>query len=104
DAAARALPTDRRGAPQSVLARQLANPFLVPDFAASSHNRGQARRLAGWELLGPLCRSFEEVGNGASTTMPLPEAREVMLPGSLQLMKHQAEVVASASDGHRTFL
>ncbi len=99
-----ALTTERRVVPQSVLARQLANPFLVPDFAAASHNRGQARRLAGWELLGPLFRSFEEVGNGASTTMPLPEAREVMLPGVLQLMKHQAEVVAAAADGHRTFL
>ena len=27
-----------------------------------------------------------------------------MLPGALQLMKHQAEVVAAAADGHRTFL
>ena len=97
-------PTERRVVPQSVLARQLANPFLVPDFTAASQNRGQARRLAGWELLGPLFRSFEEVGNGASTTMPLPEPREVMLPGVLQLMKHQAEVVAAAADGHRTFL
>jgi hypothetical protein len=96
--------TERRVVPQSVLARQLANPFLVPDFSAGSQNRGEARRLAGWELLGPLFRSFEEVGNGASTTMPLPEARDVMLPGALQLMKHQAEVVAAAADGHRTFL
>jgi SNF2 family DNA or RNA helicase len=95
---------DRRVVPQSVLARQLANPFLVPDFSAASQNRGQARRLAGWELLGPLFRSFEYVGNGASTSMPLPEPRDVMLPGVLQLMKHQAEVVASAADGHRTFL
>ncbi len=96
--------TERRVIPQSVLARQLANPFLVPDFSAASQSRGEARRLAGWELLGPLFRSFEEVGNGASTTMPLPDAREVMVPGVLQLMKHQAEVVAAAADGHRTFL
>ena len=27
-----------------------------------------------------------------------------MLPGALQLMKHQAQVVAAAADGHRTFL
>jgi superfamily II DNA or RNA helicase len=98
------LVVERRVVPQSVLARQLANPFLVPDYTASSQNRGQARRLAGWELLGPLFRSFEEVGNGAATSMPLPEPREVMLPGVLQLMKHQAEVVAAAADGHRTFL
>ncbi|MEO6511612.1 MAG: ATP-dependent helicase, partial [Nocardioides sp.] len=95
---------ERRVVPQSVLARQLSNPFLPPDFTAVSQNRGQARRLAGWELLGPLFRSFEEVGNGAATSMPLPEPREVMLPGALELMKHQAEVVASAADGHRTFL
>ena len=96
--------TERRVVPQSVFARQLANPFLVPDFSAGSQNRGEARRLAGWELLGPLFRSFEEVGNGASTTMPLPDARDVNVPGALQLMKHQAEVVAAAADGHRTFL
>jgi hypothetical protein len=98
------LVVERRVVPQSVLARQLSNPFLTPDFTAVSQNRGQARRLAGWELLGPLFRSFEEVGNGAATSMPLPDPREVMLPGSLALMKHQAEVVASAADGHRTFL
>jgi hypothetical protein len=98
------LVVERRVVPQSVLSRQLSNPFLAPDFTAVSQGRGQARRLAGWELLGPLFRSFEEVGNGAATSMPLPEAREVMLPGALQLMKHQAEVVAAAADGHRTFL
>jgi hypothetical protein len=98
------LTVERRVVPQSVLSRQLANPFLTPDFQAASQNRGEARRLAGWELLGPLFRSFEVVGNGATTSMPLPEARDVMLPGVLQLMKHQAQVVAAAADGHRTFL
>ncbi len=95
---------ERRVVPQSVIARQLANPFLVPDFSAATDQRSGPRRLAGWELLGPLFRSFEYVGNGASTSMPLPEPRDVRLPGMLHLMPHQAEVVASAEDGHRTYL
>jgi len=95
---------ERRVVPQSVVARQLANPFLVPDFSGVTLHRTGPRRLSGWELLGPLFRSFEYVGNGASTSLPLPEPRDVRLPGALHLMPHQAEVVAAAADGHRTFL
>ncbi len=49
---------EKRVIPQSVQARQLANPFLAPDF---EHARAKVRprRLAGWELLEPLFRSFE---------------------------------------------
>ena len=32
------------------------------------------RRLAGWELLGPLLRSFEQAGGGAPACMALPDA------------------------------
>ena len=35
--------------PRSVISRQLANPFLVPDFSAAEHVNGRARRLAGWD-------------------------------------------------------
>ncbi len=64
--------------PQSVISRQLANPFLTPDFSAASQRTVRPRRLAGWELLGPLFRSFEYAGGGAVSCMPLPE------PGSLE--------------------
>src|SRR5690348_5091997 len=48
-----------RVAPQSVISRQLANPFLAPDFSAVPQRTSRPRRLADWELLGPLLSSFE---------------------------------------------
>ena len=102
-ATAEAAPTGRRVVPASVTARQLANPFLAPDFDAVRHGSGQARRLAGWELLGPLFRSFEYASNGVSC-MPLPEPEAVRLPEHRELMRHQGQLVAAAADGHRTFL
>ena len=52
--------TSAGSCPQSVVSRQLANPFLAPDFSAAEQRQRRAR--AGWprwELLGPLFRSFE---------------------------------------------
>src|SRR4051794_23330552 len=95
---------ERRVVPRSVVARQLANPFLAPDFSAVEQNRPPPRRLASWELLGPLLRSFEYAGSGASASMALPEPTSLRAPGTLTLMPHQAEVVAAAEAGHRTFL
>ena len=89
--------------PQSVISRQLANPFLAPDYSAARPTQARARRLAGWELLGPLFRSFEQPGGGTAC-MPLPEPSSLRTPGALQLMPHQAQVVAAAEAGHRTFL
>ncbi|WP_447925331.1 DEAD/DEAH box helicase [Georgenia muralis] len=94
--------TARRVVPQSVVSRQLANPFLAPDYSAAGRRAVRPRRLAGWELLGPLFRSFEL--GGASSCMDLPEPSPVRLPGGLELMPHQARVVAAAAAGHRTFL
>ncbi len=94
---------ERRVVPQSVVSRQLANPFLAPDFAAAAQSRPRARRLANWELLGPLLRSFEYGGNGVSC-MPLPDASEAKPHPGLPLMAHQAQVVAAAASGHRSFL
>ncbi|HYF74906.1 MAG TPA: DEAD/DEAH box helicase, partial [Nocardioides sp.] len=94
----------RRVVPQSVIQRQLSNPFLVPDFSHVQPGSGRARRLAGWELLGPLFRSFEYAANGPSC-MPLPEPiSAVKLPDGRELMHHQAQLVAGAGSGHRTFL
>ncbi|MET1063057.1 MAG: DEAD/DEAH box helicase, partial [Aeromicrobium sp.] len=91
--------------PRSVIARQLANPFLAPDYAAAAErSAAKARRLAGWELLEPLFRSFERAATGAPACMALPEPRRVPLPPGRELMPHQAQVVAATADGHRTFL
>jgi len=46
--------TERRVVPQSVVSRQLANPFLAPDFSTAPQLTSRPRRLASWELLGPL--------------------------------------------------
>ncbi len=95
--------TERRVVPQSVVARQLANPFLPPDFTMAEERRpAHARRLGSWELIGPLLRAFEQ--GGASSCMDLPEPRPIRTPPGPELMPHQAQVVAAAEDGHRTFL
>ncbi len=96
---------ERRAIPQSVIARQLANPFLVPDFEAATQVRKPTGRLATWELLGPLFRSFEDTTPGAPVCMELPEEPGmVMLPPGRELMTHQARMVEAAAEGHRTFL
>ncbi|MDQ2877267.1 MAG: DEAD/DEAH box helicase, partial [Actinomycetota bacterium] len=90
--------------PQSVLARQLANPFLVPDFSAVPQRTARPRRLDGWELLGPLLDSFERAGGGAPACMALPAPTARFTPEALELMPHQGQLVAAAAAGHRTFL
>ena len=93
---------ERRVIPQSVLQHQLANPFLRPDFEIGHRRSTESHRLATWELLGPLFRSFEL--GGSSSCMELPEAMSLNAPGKLELMPHQARMIASAAEGHRTFL
>jgi hypothetical protein len=98
------VPTERRVVPQSVISRQLANPFLAPDFSSARPSPARPHRLAGWELLGPLLSSFERAGGGASACMALPEPSSLHAPGGLELMPHQAQLIAAAASGHRTFL
>jgi len=85
--------TSRRVAPPQAIARQLANPFLAPDYSAVQQlKRPTTNRLGGWELLTPLFRAFESGGD--STCMPLPEPTE--LPHGIrgmELMHHQAQLV-----------
>lgn len=91
--------------PRSVVSRQMANPFLAPDFEAAAQRAApRARRLAGWELLEPLFRSFEKAATGAPACMALPDPRPVPVPSGRDLMPHQAQVVTAAARGHRTFL
>jgi SNF2-related domain/Helicase conserved C-terminal domain len=96
--------TERRVVPQSVISRQLANPFLAPDFSAVPQVTSRPRRLANWELLGPLLSSFERAGVGAPACMALPAPTARFTPAGLELMPHQGQVVAAAAAGHRTFL
>ena len=96
--------TELRVVPQSVTSRQLANPFLAPDFSAVPQRTSRPRRLASWELLGPLLNSFERAGAGAPSCMALPAPTARFTPAGLELMPHQGQVVAAAAAGHRTFL
>ena len=76
--------TERRVVPQSVISRQLANPFLTPDFvSAAEYREPRPRRLASWELLGPLLTSFERAAGGASACMAMPEPSSRRAPGGL---------------------
>ncbi len=96
--------TESRVVPQSVISRQLANPFLAPDFSAVPQRTFRPQRLASWELLGPLLSSFERAGGGASACMALPAPTARFTPAGLELMPHQGQLVAAAAAGHRTFL
>ena len=95
---------ESRVVPQSVISRQLANPFLAPDFSAVPQRTPRPRRLANWELLGPLLSSFERASAGASACMALPAPTARFTPAGLELMPHQGQLVAAADAGHRTFL
>ncbi|WP_329477468.1 DEAD/DEAH box helicase [Kribbella sp. NBC_01510] len=94
--------TVRRVVPQTVVQRQLANPFLAPDFSSAPARPPRPGRLAGWELITPLLRSFEHAA--ASASKSLPEPTTLRTAEGLELMPHQARLIASAAAGHRTFL
>jgi superfamily II DNA or RNA helicase len=96
--------TERRVVPQSVVSRRLSNPFLAPDFSGARSRTVAPRRLSGWELLNPLLNSFERAEDGAVACMSLPPPAPVRVPGDRVLMPHQAQLVAAAAAGHRTFL
>jgi hypothetical protein len=91
--------------PQSVKQYQMANPFLAPDFSAVAASKSStAGRLANWELIEPLFRSFEMGSGGGAASMDLPDARSLAAAGGKELMRHQARFIESARAGHRTYL
>lgn len=92
---------ERAVVPVSVRARQLANPFMKPEFVEVP--RPATRRLGGWELIEPLLNSFEHAAPGSPACMALPEPTDLHV-GKLELMPHQARVIAAVKQGHRTFL
>jgi hypothetical protein len=97
---------EKQVVPQSVIAHQLSNPFLAPDFSRPVKAKPVTHRLANWELLDPLFRAFEYGSGGtvASMALPHPTAADRKVPAGLQLFNHQAEFVASAREGHRSYL
>ncbi|MEO6532456.1 MAG: DEAD/DEAH box helicase [Pseudolysinimonas sp.] len=95
---------ERQVVPQSVKQFQMSNPFLAPDFGSVGAAPGaHSARLANWELIEPLFRSFE-VGVGGAASKDLPEARSLATPGGIELMRHQAQFVEDARAGHRSYL
>ena len=96
---------EKQVVPQSVRQAQMANPFLAPDLSAlQAKPKEKGSQLANWELLEPLFRAFEYGAGGGAATMDLPEIVSVTVPGSPDLMRHQARLIAKAKAGHRTFL
>lgn len=90
--------------PQSVRQYQMSNPFLAPDFSAYQAAPSTSGRLANWELMEPLFRSFEQGAGGTAATMDLPDDGSLRTPGGTELMRHQARFVQSAREGHRSYL
>jgi SNF2 family DNA or RNA helicase len=95
---------ERQVIPQSAVARTLSNPFLAPDFSATAAPRPRPRLLVDWELIKPLLRSFEQATAGARSCMTLPPPGQTHLAPGLDLMPHQAQMIAKAREGHRSFL
>ena len=102
--AAPAREEEKHVVPQSVRQYQMSNPFLAPDFSAVQPKATTAGRLANWELIEPLFRSFEVGAGGGAASMELPEARSLAAAGGKELMRHQARFIESARAGHRTYL
>ncbi|MGK0716352.1 DEAD/DEAH box helicase [Leucobacter sp. W1153] len=95
---------ERQVEPPGIDSRLLSQPFLAPDLSRT-RTPTPVVRLANWELLSPLLKSFEQ-GGGGSACMDLPEAPvpDRLAPRGLELMPHQARFLASVRDGHRSFL
>ncbi|HUH53949.1 MAG TPA: DEAD/DEAH box helicase, partial [Microbacteriaceae bacterium] len=95
---------ERQVTPPQIEQRVRSNPFLAPNLNLSAKPTPVVR-LANWELLNPLLKSFEQ-GGGAQACMQLPEAPVVdhLSPKKLELMPHQSRFIESVREGHRSFL
>ncbi len=96
----------RQVVPPSVPARVLANPFLAPNLELAAPKEHRPARLAGWDLMDPLYRAFEQGAGGeaASMRLPNPPAIDRVSPPGSTLMVHQARFLEQVREGHRTFL
>ena len=96
----------RQVMPQSIPSRARANPFLVPDVESATRREYLSTRLAGWELLSPLYRAFEQGAGGEAASMDLPPKPPIdrFSPAGQHLMVHQSRFLQKVREGHRTFL
>ena len=87
--------------PSPVIARQLANPFLVPDFSA-------AEPTGPWPADWPTGSSSSPSSSPSSTAVARPACRCPAPRGphapGVALMPHQKQLVRRRGSGHRTFL
>ena len=75
-------------------------PSSPPTSPPPAQRTARPRRLAGWELLGPLLNSFERAGGGAPACMALPAPDGPRSrPMGRELMPHQGQLVAAAAAG-----
>ncbi|UDY25191.1 DEAD/DEAH box helicase [Nocardioides sp. Kera G14] len=97
--------SERQAEPPSIARARLMPAFVAPDFSAVPQQPA-TRRLVGWDLIGPMLSSFEHPTPGVTSCMALPEPRPLLkpLPVGLDLMDHQARLLAAVAEGHRTFL
>ena len=95
---------EKQVVPASVTQRLREVAFQAPVFTHNSDNGSGP--LAGWELLDPLYRAFEEGAGGGSATMPLPPFPPIdqYSPQDRELMRHQVRFLESVKAGHRQFL
>src|SRR5690606_8372855 len=93
---------ERQVTPPSVESRMMANPFLAPDLTPRPAQTPR-RRLDGWELMGPLYKSFEQGSGGGAATMELPPVPEEdhISPKGLEIMVHQSRLLEAVRAGHR---
>ncbi|MEO6996928.1 MAG: SNF2-related protein, partial [Terracoccus sp.] len=98
--------TTQAPVPPSVSSRVMSNPFLAPDLERALQHERLPGRLAGWDLMDPLYRAFEEGAGGGAASMDLPPAPTIdrISPEGSTLMVHQARFLEEVRLGHRTFL
>lgn len=97
---------ERQVVPPQIEARRDAHPFLAPDLTLRAPIVAPRRRLDGWELMGPLYKSFETGAGGAAASMGLPPVPEFdrLSPRGLEIMPHQSRFIEAVRAGHRSFL
>ncbi|WP_308491402.1 DEAD/DEAH box helicase [Microbacterium terrisoli] len=97
---------ERQVIPPQIEARRDANPFLAPDLGLRPASGTPRRRLDGWELMGPLYKSFATGAGGGAATMDLPPVPEFdrLSPKGLEVMAHQSRFLEAVRAGHRSFL
>ena len=95
---------ERQVVPSGIPTRMRATPFIAPNLERAEKPTPVVK-LANWELLSPLLKSFEQGGQAPATMqLPDPPAIDRIAPPGLDLMVHQAKFLESVRHGHRSFL